>query len=149
MNILIRVFVSAMFSILAAGCVSAPAYKEFAGVIYPPLPLDGRIYFYRTSGLVAAMQPVVKVDGEEVGKATPSGFFYVDRLAGNHEISIKTKTEKTLSVTLGDSEVKYVRFDVNVGVFVGDIEPVLVDAAIGQEELKEMLYTGELTVATR
>ena len=149
MNILVKVFVSAMFSILAAGCVSAPAYEEFASVIYPPLPLDGRIYFYRTSTLGAAMQPVVKVDGEEIGKATPSGFFYVDRLAGNHEISIMTKTEKTLSVTLRDSEVKYVRFDVNVGVFVGDVEPVLVDAAVGQEELKELLYTGDERVAAR
>lgn len=149
MSIFAKVFVSVMFSILAAGCVSAPAYEEFANVIYPPLPLDGRIYFYRTSALGAAMQPVVKVDGEEVGKATPSGFFYVDRLAGSHEISVMTKTEKSLSVTLRDGEIKYVRFDVNVGIFVGDVDPVLVNAAVGEEELKALLYTGEETVAAR
>ncbi len=147
MNILIRVLVSVMFSILVAGCVSAPSYEEFASIVSPPLPLDGRIYFYRTSALGAAMQPVVKVDGEEVGKATPSGFFYVDRLAGSHEVSLSTKVEETLSVTLGDGEVKYVRFDVKMAVFVGHIEPVLVDRAIGEEELKEMLYVGEQTFA--
>ncbi len=136
-----------MFSILVAGCVSAPAYEEFASIVSPPLPLDGRIYFYRTSALGAAMQPAVKVDGEEVGNATPNGFFYVDRLAGSHEVSLSTRAEETLSVTLGDGEVKYVRFDVKMAIFTGHIEPVLVDRAIGEEELKKMLYIGEQTFA--
>jgi len=52
----------------------------------PPVGQDlGRVFFYRTSILGAAIQPDVKLNGEKVGSAKPKGFFYVDRPAGAYK----------------------------------------------------------------
>ena len=89
------------------------------------------------------------VNGEEVGKANPKSFFYVDRLAGKYEVSVSMKAARSLSLTLDDGEVKYVRLDVKLGLVVGHIELVLVDKAVGEQELKSMNYTGEQALVAR
>ena len=149
MKIKARYLISLVFLICAAGCASGPAYEEYASTIQPPLPLDGRIYIYLTTAFGADVQTAVMVNGEEVGKVNLKSFFYVDRLVGKYEISASTEAEHSLSLTLEDGEVKYVRFDVTLGLFGGHIEPVLVDRAVGEQELKSLNYTGELAVVAR
>ncbi len=149
MKIKARYLVSAVFLLCAAGCASGPTYEEYSSAIDPPLPLDGRIYIYRTDALGAAVQPTVMVNGEKVGKANPKSFFYVDRLAGKYEVSASTKAARSLTLTLAEGEVKYVRLDVKMGLVGGHIELVLVDKAVGEQELKLMNYTGEQAVAAR
>ena len=146
MKIKVRYLISVVFLLCAAGCASGPTYEEYSSAIDPPLPLDGRIYIYRTDAFGAAVQPVVMVNGEEVGKANPKSFFYVDRLAGKYEVSASTKAARSLSLTLEEGEVKYIRLDVKLGLFGGQIEPVLVDKAVGEQELKSMNFTGEHAV---
>ena len=131
----------------AASCTSGPTYEKYSGAIEPPLPLDGRIYIYCTAASGADFLPTVIVNGEEVGKAKPNSFFYVDRLAGKYEISLSTKAERSMSLTLGDGEMKYVRLDVKTGLFVGRVDLVSVDKAVGEQEMKWMTYTGEQAVA--
>lgn len=149
MKIKVRYLISVVFLLCAAGCASGPTYEEYSSAIDPPLPLDGRIYIYRTDAFGAAVQPVVMVNGEEVGKANPKSFFYVDRLAGKYEVSASTKAARSLSLTLEEGEVKYVRVDVKMSHFGGHIEFVLVNRAVGEQELKLMNYTGEQAVAAR
>ncbi len=148
MKIKARYLIS-VFLLCAAGCASGPTYEEYSGSLDPPLPLDGRIYIYLTTPYGAAVQPAIMVNGEEVGKASLKSFFYIDRLAGKYEISASTKDARSLSLTLKDGEAIYVRLDVKLGLFGGYIEPVLVDRAVGEQELKSMIYTGEQTVAVR
>ncbi len=149
MKIKARYIISVVFLLCAVGCASGPTYEEYSSAIDPPLPLDGRIYIYRTDAFGAAVQPAVMVNGEEVGKANPKSFFYVDRLAGKYEVSVSTKAARSLSLTLDDGEVKYVRLDVKLGLVVGHIELVLVDKAVGEQELKSMNYTGEQALVAR
>jgi len=149
MNIKVRYLISVLFLLCVAGCASGPTYEEYAGEIDPPLPLDGRIYIYRTDALGAAVQPAVMINGEDVGKANPKSFFYVDRLAGKYEVSASSKAARSLILTLADGEVKYVRLDVKMGLVGGHIELVLVDKAVGEQELKLMNYTGQQAVAAR
>ncbi len=149
MKIKARYLISVVFLLGAAGCASGPTYEEYSSTIEPPLPLDGRIYIYRTTTFGAAVQPAVMINGEEVGKSNPKSFFYVDRLAGKYEVSVSTKAERSLSLTLEEGEVKYVRLDVKMGLFVGHVEPVLVDKAVGEQELKSINYTGGQVVAAR
>ena len=61
---------------LLAGCAtSGPKYSEYKTQIPAPSPDVGRIYFYRTSVLGAALRPNVVLNNEVVGEAIASGFF--------------------------------------------------------------------------
>ncbi len=128
---------------LMAGCASGPSFQEHASTMEPVSAELGRIYLYRTTALGAAVQPAVRVNGEVVGKASPKGFFYVDREPGTYEISASTEAERSLSLTLDAGEEKYVRLEMKMGLFVGHVKPVLVDTDEGREELAKMKYTGE------
>lgn len=127
---------------LLAGCASGPTYQEHAAQMQAVDPDKGRIYMYRTSSLGAAVQPMIRVNGEEVGKAKPKGFFYVDLAPGEYDISASTEAERNLKVTLDKGEEMYVRLEIKMGAFVGHIKPVLVDSAVGKEELQKMKYIG-------
>lgn len=149
MKIKARYLISVGFLLCAASCASGPTYEEFSGTIEPPLPLDGRIYIYCTKAADVDFRLTVMVNGEEVGKAKPNSFFYVDRLAGKYEISISTKAERSLSLTLEEGEVAYVRLDAKIGLFGGHVDLVSVDKAVGEQELTSMTYTGEQAVVAR
>ena len=124
------------------GCASGPGFDEYATSI-PPMPDDsGRIYIYRVTTLGAALQPSIRVNDEVVGKATAKGFVYVDRPAGNYEISTSTEVERSLSLTLEPGDERYVRLEVKFGVFVGHVKPVLVERAVGREEIAKTKYIG-------
>ncbi len=129
-------------SLLLAGCASGPSYDEYAGNIDAVDPAKGRIYVYRTATLGAAIQPAVRLNGSEVGKAKPKGFFYVDVDPGDYTISCSTEAERNLSLNVGAGETRYVRLEVKMGVFAGHIKPVLVDNNAGSSEIKKTKYTG-------
>ncbi len=126
------------------GCAaSGPKFAE-AESATPKLNADqGRVYFYRNSGIVgAAIQPGVMLDGAEVGKAQPGGYFYVDSGAGSHEAMISTEATNKVSFVLAKGEVKYVRTGVSMGFLAGHIVPELVGPAEASKELAELSYTG-------
>lgn len=129
-------------STMFLGCATGPTYQESAAEMRPLAAENGRIFIYRTTSFGAAVQPEVRVDGEPVGKAKPKGYFYVDLPPGSHEISASTEAERNLNLTLDAGEEKYVRLEVKMGVLVGHVKPVLVDTAVGQEEIRKMKYTG-------
>jgi len=134
---------SLLLPILAlAGCASGPKFNEYSNNI-PVLSDDaGRVYVYRTSAFGAAIQPSVRIDGEVVGKSVPKGFFYVDRLAGSHEISTSTEAKRSLTLNLEPGDEKYVRLEVKMGLLVGHIKPVLVESSVGKEEIIKTKYSG-------
>lgn len=129
--------------LMLVGCASGPTYNEVAGTIEPTPQGEGRIYIYRTTAFGAAIRPAIRLDGEIVGKAIPKGFFYIDRPAGTYQISASTEAKRSLSLNLEAGDQKYVRLEIKMGVFAGHVKPVLVDSAIGQEELKKTKYIGE------
>lgn len=127
------------------GCASGPTYLEMAQSIRE-LPQDtGRVYFYRTSALGAALQPAVKMNNEVVGKATAQGFFYADKEPGKYEIMTSTEVDRKLSLLLEAGQTRYVRFGVSMGFFVGHVYPELVSTEEGQEQIKECKFTGNST----
>ncbi len=128
--------------VLMAGCATGPRFSQLKASIPPVAQDDGRIYFYRISGLGAAVQPDVNLNGEVVGTEAPSGFFYVDRPPGDYKVVTATEVERTLSLTLDKGQTRYVRFDVSLGFFVGHVYPVLVEDAVGKNEIADCHYTG-------
>ena len=130
-------------TIALTGCASGVKYKDMASSI-PALQAEkGRIYFFRSASMLgAALQPSIMLDGVQVGESKPGGFFFIDRTAGNHEVTTATEVEKKLTFTLDKGEVKYVKTSVGLGFFVGRVIPELANAADAKKELVDLSYTG-------
>jgi hypothetical protein len=106
------------------------------------VPADaGRIYFYRTAVMGAAIQPDVKVNGQAVGSAKPQGFFYIDRPAGEYKIETSTEVTRTLSLVLEKGQARYVRLNISLGFFAGHVFPELVEDAVGTKEIADCKLT--------
>ena len=114
-----------------AGCATGPKMQEIKSSIPAISEGTGRIYFYRKAVFFGdGLQPTIYLNGEKVGKAVPKGFFYVDRPAGDYEVSTSTEVKRQVSFQLNPGEEKYVRFNIALGVVVGRVLPVL----IGKEQ---------------
>jgi hypothetical protein len=127
---------------LISGCATGPKYNEVKASIPPLSQESGRIYFYRTAVLGAAVQPAVKLNGQEIGTAKPKGFFYVDRAPGDYQVETSTEVKRRLSLTLDKGQARYVRLDISMGFFVGHVYPELVENEAGEKEISECSYTG-------
>src|SRR5450432_3600411 len=92
-------------SALMTGCATGPKYSQVKASFPALAPENGRIYFYRITSLGAAVQPAVKLNGEEVGTAKPSGFFYVDRPPGNYKVETSTEVKRQLSLELDKNQI--------------------------------------------
>jgi hypothetical protein len=114
--------------IFLAGCAtSGKTFSETSATFSAPAPGNGRIYLYRTAIFGAAIQPSVTVNDVVVGSAVARGFFYVDRPAGDYRISASTEVTRTLSLSLAQGQVRYVRLAMGLGFFVGHVIPELVE----------------------
>lgn len=127
---------------LFTGCASGPKFNEVKSSFAPLAQDKGRIYFYRTSALGAALNPDVRLNGEVVGTAKAKGFFYTDRAPGNCEVETSTEVSRKLTLTLDPGQTRYVRFNVSMGFFVGHVYPELVENAAGEAEIQKCSYTG-------
>lgn len=138
LSLLALVTVAALFT----GCASGPKYSVAKGTFAPLAQSNGRIYFYRTSALGAALNPDVKLNGEVVGTAKAKGFFYADRPAGNYEVETSTEVSRRLTFQLEQGQTRYVRFNVSMGFFVGHVYPELIENAVGEKEIENCSFTG-------
>ena len=144
MKALARLSLVLLFSFFLGGCAtSGSKFSELSPQLSNINPDMGRIYFYRTSVVGAAIQPEVKLNGEGIGKATPNGFFYVDKIPGNYEVMTSTEVDRKLSLTLDGGETRYVRFNISMGFFVGHVYPELVDLDVGTKEIQNCRYIGK------
>src|SRR5262245_32674392 len=131
---------------LLSGCAtSGPKFSEMGATMLAAKPDVGRIYFYRTALIGAAVQPEVRLNGEKVGKVVPNGFFYVDRPAGNYQVVTETEVEKKLTFTLEPGQVRYVRLDISMGFGVGHVYGELVDEDKAKSEIAGTRYIGSAT----
>jgi hypothetical protein len=127
---------------VATGCASGVKYTDMQSSLAKLKPESGRIFFYRTAIVGAAVQPTVYLNDEKVGKAVPQGFFYLDKEPGEYKARASTEVKRTLSFTLEPGQTRYIRLDVNLGLFVGHVSPVLVEEEKAKKELQKCKYTG-------
>ena len=126
------------------GCASGPTYDEIKSTI-PPVAADrGRVYFYRTQVLGAAVQPDIHLNSEVVGSSKPQGFFFVDRAPGDYEASCTTEVERKLSFVLAAGEERFVESSVTMGLLVGHGVLKLVDPEQARSDLGPLHFTGTL-----
>ena len=141
MRLFLRMAPFLFLSILIMGCASGgPKFAEFAPATANLTPDTGRIYMYRTTILGFGVQPEVELNGKAIWKAVPEGFSYVDRKPGTYEVFTSTEVDRKLSLTLESGEMRYVRFDISWGFFVGHVYPILVEPEVGKKEIQDCKY---------
>ncbi len=127
--------VAGVLAALAGCATSGPTFAEAKANLPAITPDQGRIFFYRTAVIGAAVQPAVKLNDVVVGSAVPRGYFYADRPAGSYTVSTTTEVTRTLSLTLAPGQIRYVQLNIGMGFFIGHVYPELVDDAAGQADI--------------
>ena len=125
-----------------SGCASGTSFSEYKASLPPLNPDKGRIFFYRTAVLGAAVQPSVRVNGVALGKAQPKGFFFYDCDPGEYVIETSTEVTRKLSLVIAKAQERYVRLNISMGFMVGHVYPELVEDALGKQEIQECKHTG-------
>jgi hypothetical protein len=119
------------------GCANGPDFKTYSSTLSAPKDGEARVWFYRPSKMMASgVQPIVYVNGTEVGKAQPGCFFYADRPAGTYEVKCKTEWANKTSLTVVQNQVHYIRLTMAPGVFVGHVLPRVVPEEQGMKEIQ-------------
>lgn len=135
--------------LLLAACASGPTYRDVAASI-PTLDGHlGRLYFLRSASILgAAIQPVIQLNGQIVGRSTPGGFFYVDEPPGTYTVITATEVEREITFDLAAGQTRYVRTAAGLGVLVGHVTPSLVWPETAEAEIQSLHYTGGSPPAT-
>lgn len=137
-----RLFACCLVALTLSACASGVKFTEMNPSTMPKDQDSGRIFFYRTTVLGAALQPDIRLNGTKVGDSIAQGFFYVDRPPGNYEIVTSTEVDRKVTFVLEKEQTRFVKFSVSMGFFVGHVYGELVDSAVGLEEIKECKYAG-------
>jgi len=138
----VRLFSCCLLMLTLSACASGVKFTEMNPSAIPTDQESGRIFFYRTSVLGAALRPDIRVNETKVGEAIAQGFFYVDRPPGNYEVVTSTEVDRKVTFVLEKGQTRFVKFSVSMGFFVGHVYGELVDPAVGLEEIKDCKYTG-------
>lgn len=142
-NFLLALVVPVLLSACAA---SGPKHAEVQASLPTLTPTQGRIYFYRPSGFGgAAVRPSIYLNGDAVGDSSPGGFFFVDKSPAAMDVATSTEVKNKLTFSLEAGQTRYVRTTVHMGLFVGRVEPELVDNETGAKEISETNYIGRAT----
>ncbi len=104
---------------------------------------QGRIYFYRESGLFGlTIQPTIYIDGVTTGGSSkPGDYFYVDKPAGTYLVSTTTEKKNSVSVTVVAGQPVYVKTSVSMGFLVGHVSPEVIAPSTAEAEIKSCDYT--------
>ena len=138
----IRLFACCLVALTLSACASGVKFIEMNPSTMPKDQDSGRIFFYRTTVLGAALRPDINLNGTKVGDAIAQGFFYVDRPPGNYEVVTSTEVDRKVTFVLEKGQTRFVKFSVSMGFFAGHVYGELVDSAEGLEEIKECKFTG-------
>lgn len=137
-----RLLACCLVALTLSACASGVKFTEMNPNTMPKDQDSGRIFFYRTTLLGAALQPDIRLNGTKVGDSVAQGFFYVDRTPGNYEVVTSTEVDRKVTFVLEKGQTRFVKLSVSMGFFVGHVYGELVDSSVGLEEIKECKYTG-------
>lgn len=130
----------AMLLAIASCSTPAPTYADYSSSMSALPSGGGRIFVYRIDSTGNSVRPTVLLGDEPIGRATPDEFFFVDLPVGNYEISLPSEKDSELPIRVRSGETKYVRLDIHLTPTSWDVNPVLVDAVTGQQELSMTHY---------
>jgi len=122
------------------GCASGPAFSDYSKKLPPPKLGYGRICIYRPARYFGcAIQPSVAIDGSTIGDLKSGGFVHADRPAGDYTVEcVDTPHPHGCHISLAPQSTKYVRVNIQPGVWVGEFVPEEASATTALSELAEL-----------
>ena len=128
--------------LLVSSCASiGPKYGVLRPSFTPMKAEMGRVFFYRPAGFGGGVRPVIRLNDKEIGETMPMAFFYLDLPPGNYTAEVKTEVTRRVSFTLAAGEVRFIRFHVTMGFFIGHVNAEIVSEQLALQELKECSYS--------
>ncbi|WBY00165.1 DUF2846 domain-containing protein [Ramlibacter tataouinensis] len=139
----------ACFSVLLAACAATgPRFTEVQANLPQLRGGEGRIFFFRDNSAVgAAVQPDIRLGGEDVGALQPGAFFFVDRPAGHYTASARTESESSVDFDLRGQDTVYVSLHITMGLLVGRPTLTLHPPDAGAAAVQSLAYTGSIPLA--
>jgi hypothetical protein len=125
-----------------AGCASGPRFSETQVNQRPVAEGQGRVYFYRSQTLGAAVQPNIYLNGQKIGVCEPDGVFFKDLPQGKYEATVGTEVTHKLTFVVNTGEEKFVKCYLTMGFFVGQPHLELVDSQTARSEIQSLSFTG-------
>jgi hypothetical protein len=129
-------------ALVTTGCASGPTFEEVEARFPPLAEGHGRVFFYRPSGMGAAVKPQIMLNDESVGTSKAQGFLFVDREPGDYVATCSTEVDRSQTFQLDAMETRYIRLSISMGFFVGHVSPSLIDPEVAKEEIRGLHYTG-------
>ena len=109
------------------------------GVLAPPLPGQGRIYFYRTEvPLFVALEPMIVVNSRPVGRSVFGEAFYRDAYPGRYRVHLDDNPEGVIEFRLAAGEVRYVKTVLEIEISSDRLTVELVEAETALDEVAGM-----------
>lgn len=133
---------------LLTSCASGPKFSAMQSSMAACAPGMGRVFFYRTAVIAAAIQPEIVLKSanynQEVWKARSGGFFYQDLPPGNYTADIKMSVADNVSFSLDKGQTRYIKLNViPVTVLARHFYLELMDEPVGLKEIADCEYTGQ------
>jgi hypothetical protein len=119
----------------------APSHPAGSAAMLPEPNADqGRIYFYRPSGLLfPAVEPDVIVNGRKVGVSVQGEAFYRDAYPGDYEIFLTSDRERFLILSVEPGTTKFVRTSVALSLLGSRLTAKLVQETRGRHEVRDLI----------
>jgi len=136
---------AAMAIVLAAsliGCASGPKFSDAQTTLQPLPEGQGRVYFYRTQTMGAAVQPTIYLNGQAIGSCEPDGVFVKDLAPGRHEAVVGTEVTNKLTFVVVQGQEKFVKCSISMGMLVGRPHLELVDPSVARTDIQSLSLTG-------
>jgi len=135
--------------ILTSGCATGVPYSSMESSIPVLKGGEGRIFFFREASVLGvALSPEIRLNETVVGNSKSGGFFFVDRPAGSYTAATATEVERTVSFSLSEGEIKYIRSSVSMGVLVGHVRLEVAAPETAKPQLAELKFTGHMNRST-
>jgi hypothetical protein len=133
------ILITGLAILLLQGCVTMPKFTEYEKRLAPATQGYGRIWFYRESRFFgSARHPSIFLNGKEIGKAVPGGYFYLDRPPGNYLITTEQEQTQECRLVLEPGSTRYVRFTFVAGVWMAQMVPQEVSRMTALKELADL-----------
>jgi hypothetical protein len=135
----LTIFLAAL-ALAFGGCASGAKFGDYAAKVPPPKQGYGRIWIYRPARYFGgAIQPSVAIDGSTIGELKAGGFVHADRPAGDYTVEcVDTPHPHGCHISLAPQSTKYVRVNIQPGVWVGEFVPEEASATTALSELAEL-----------
>ena len=131
-----------LLAVSLAGCASGPKFSDAQATLPPTPESEGRVYFYRTQTMGAAVQPSIYLNGQAIGTCEPDGVFVKDLAPGRYEAVVGTEVTNKLTFVVVRGQEKFVKCSISMGVFVGHPHLELVDPSVAKPEIQSLSLTG-------